>query len=284
MMTPSPMPRCRSSLFLPASNARAIVKARGLPCDAVILDLEDAVAPDAKVTAREAVRAAVCDDGFGDRLLVVRVNGADTDWAADDLAMLATAPPDAVLLPKVDGTPTLRAARTVLGENGPALWAMIETARGIVALPEIAATAAELRLTALVAGTNDLALDLRCRPGSDRAPLLPALGAIVTAARAGGMLALDGVLNVFDDPARLAAECGQGSDWGFDGKSLIHPSQIDAANAAFGPGEAEIARARAIVTAFAAPDAQGRGAISLNGEMVERLHLAEAQRVLAIVQ
>lgn len=259
-------------------------KARGLPCDAVVLDLEDAVAPDAKESAREAAAAAARDGRFGDRLLVVRANGVDSAWVADDLAMLATASVDAVLLPKVDGIATLRTARAALGADGPPLWAMIETARGLMALPDIVAGAAEVRLTALVAGTNDLSLDLRCRPGADRAPLLPALAQIVAAARAGGMLALDGVLNVFDDTERLATECRQGADWGFDGKSLIHPSQIDAANAAFGPSAAEVERARAIVAAFEAPDAEGRGAIRLNGEMVERLHLAEAERVLALAQ
>jgi citrate lyase subunit beta/citryl-CoA lyase len=283
-MMASPMSRCRSALFLPASNARAIVKARGLPCDAVVLDLEDSVAPDAKAAARDAARAAVHDGGFGPRLLVVRINAVDGEWAEDDLAALATAPPDAVLLPKVHGVATLRMARERLGADGPAVWAMIETARGIMALPEIASAAAELRLGALVAGTNDLALDLRCRPRADRAPLLPALAQIVAAARAGRMLALDGVLNVFDDPDRLAAECRQAADWGFDGKSLIHPAQIDAANAAFGPTEAEVARARAIVAAFSAPDTEGRGAIRLNGEMVERLHLMEAERVLALAE
>ena len=265
--------RCRAALFLPASNARAIEKVRGLTCDTVILDLEDAVAPEAKAAAHQ---------GFGDRRLVVRANAAGTVWHDEDLAALAGAPVDAVLLPKLDDAGSCDAARRALGANGPALWAMIETARGLMALPALAAGAATWRLEALVAGTNDLALDLRCRPDAARTPLVPHLAAIVAAARAGGMIALDGVLNAIKDEARLAAECAQGAMLGFDGKTLIHPGQIDAANAAFGPGPEQLAWARAVVAAFAAPEAAGRGAIQLDGAMIERLHLAEAERILAL--
>lgn len=278
---PIPPRRRRSVLFLPASNPRAIAKAATLPCDAVILDLEDAVAPARKVEARDAAVAAVAT-GFGARETVVRINGDTTPWAADDLAVLRGTRVDAVLLPKIGSVAQVAAARATLGQDGPPLWAMVESAAGLLALPSLAAAADELRLAALVAGTNDLALDLRVRPDAARTPLLPALAQIVAAARAGGMAALDGVLNATDDPVRLAAECAQGAMFGFDGKSLIHPAQIDAANAAFGPDAASIAWARSVVAAFADAAAADRGAIRLDGAMVERLHLAEAERILAL--
>ena len=272
----------RSCLFLPASNPRAIAKARTLPCDVVILDLEDAVAPEAKADARAAAVAAVAEGGFGDRELVIRANAVGSEWHEADLAALAQTGVDAVLLPKVGDVADVANARTALGDDGPALWAMVESARGMLALPRLAEAAAGLRLAALVAGTNDLALDLRCRPGADRAPLLPALGRIVEAARAAGIAALDGVLNAIDDPDRLAAECAQGRAWGFDGKTLIHPAQIDAANAAFSPSAEELEWARAVIAAFADPAADGRGAMRMDGAMVERLHLAEAERIVSI--
>ena len=270
----------RSVLYLPASNPRAVAKARTLAADAIILDLEDAVAPDAKFAARDAAVSAVTAGGFGG-MLVVRVNALDTEWGAADLAAVATVRPDAVLLPKVSNPALLIAARAALGLDGPDLWAMIETCAALLDLRAIvAAAAAATRLTALVAGTNDLAAESRARPGPDRAPLLPALALIVTAARAHGLAALDGVCNALDDPSRLAAECAQGRDFGFDGKTLIHPSQIAAANAAFAPDAAEVAWARTVIAAFAAgPD---RGVLRIDGRMVERLHLAEADRVVAV--
>lgn len=274
--------RRRSALFMPASNPRAIAKARDLACDVVILDLEDAVAPEMKADARAQALAAAAAGGFGGRELVVRVNATDTPWGGDDLAAFADARVDAVLLPKVTGPAKVGAARAALGGGGPAIWAMVETARGLLALPALADRAGELRLEALVAGTNDLTLDLRCRPDATRAPLLPALAQIVAAARAAGIAALDGVLNAIDDPDRLAAECAQGVAWGFDGKSLIHPAQIDAANAAFGPSATEIAWARAVIAAFADPANTARGAVRLDGAMIERLHLTEAQRIIAL--
>ncbi|MFK3891227.1 HpcH/HpaI aldolase/citrate lyase family protein [Sphingomonas sp. NPDC079357] len=277
-MTPAVRPR-RSALFLPASNARAIEKARTLPCDVVILDLEDAVAPAQKDAARGAAIAAVRDGGFGTRELVVRVNAFDTPWGADDLAALHGAPADAVLLPKLDHPKTLHAARLALGE-GPALWAMIETCSGVLSLPAIAAEAVEHGLAALVAGTNDLARELRCRARVDRAPLLPALAQIVLAARAAGLTALDGVINTLDDQTAIAAECTQGRDLGFDGKTLIHPAQIAAANSAFGPSDDEVAAARILAAAF--DGHEDEGAIRVEGRMVERLHLEEARRVLAL--
>ena len=273
------MSRLRSALFLPAANSRAIAKARGLACDAVILDLEDAVAPEMKGSARDAALAAVREGGFGARTVVIRVNTLETPWGSNELATLTGAPVAAVLVPKVDGPDDLHAVRARLPDVP--LWAMVETCRGVLALPALAAAARGLGLAALVAGTNDLAKDMRCRPDPARTPLLPALSGIVTAARAAGLLALDGVCNALGDQERLAAECAQGAMLGFDGKSLIHPDQIAAANGAFAPTADELAQARAIVAAFADPAAAGRGAIRLDGAMVERLHLAQAERLLA---
>ncbi len=273
--------RRRSALYMPASNARAIAKARTLACDVVILDLEDAVAPDEKAAARDRVVEAVREGGFGARELVVRVNGLDTPWCADDIAAIHAAGIDAVLVPKVSSVADLVAVRASLGEDGPPIWAMIETCAAILALPALSTAAAETRLSVLIAGTNDLAKEMRCRLGADRMPLIPALTATIMAARAAGIVALDGVCNALDDPTRFAAECMQGAMLGFDGKTLIHPSQIDAANAGFGPSKEELAWARAIVAAFAKPENAAKGAIRLDGQMVERLHLAEAKATLA---
>ena len=273
----------RSALFLPASNPRAIAKARRLDSDAVILDLEDAVAPDAKSTARDAAVAAVREGGFGDRLLVVRANGFDSPHAADDLAALAETRPAAVLIPKVDDVATLAVARAALGPDVP-LWAMIETCRGILSLGAIAQAATGLGLTALIAGTNDLAKEMRLPSPPAPEALLPLRVQIVVAARSAGLIALDGVCNALDAPERLAAECAEGRRLGFDGKTLIHPNQIMAANAGFGPDAAEIAWAQRVVEAFADPEQAALGAIRLDGQMVERLHLAEAERILVLAQ
>jgi citrate lyase subunit beta/citryl-CoA lyase len=266
----------RSALFLPASNPRAIAKARGLDCDAVILDLEDAVAPDAKAEARAAAVEAVRQGDWGHREIVVRVNAVETEWGATDLAALVGSGIDAVLLPKLSSPDTLAQARGALGDR-PALWAMIETPRGVLDLPRI--VDAGQGLAVLVAGTNDLAKELRCRPGPDRTALLPALSHIVIAGRAAGLMVLDGVSNVIGDPDAVEAECRQGRDLGFDGKSLIHPSQIDPANRVFSPDEAEVEWARKTVAAF---EGEERGVIRLDGQMVERLHVADAERVLKI--
>ena len=275
------MTRLRSVLYMPASNTRAIAKARALPCDAVMLDLEDAVAPEAKAEARAAAVAAVREGGFGSRAVAVRVNGHDTPWGADDLAALADVPVAAVVLPKVNGPADLVAARAVL--PGPALWAMVETCAGVLALPAIAAAAHAVGLEVLIAGTNDLAKDMRCRPDAMRMPLLPALSQVVIAARASGIAALDGVFNGLGDVDGLTTACRQGAMLGFDGKTLIHPDQIDIANAAFSPTAAEIAWARTVAEAFADPITAGKGAIRLDGAMVELLHLAEAERILSLV-
>jgi citrate lyase subunit beta/citryl-CoA lyase len=267
----------RSALFMPASNMRAIVKARGLDCDAVILDLEDSVAPEQKAAARDQAIVAAAEGGFGARRLVLRVNGLDTQWGEADLAAAADAGFDAVLLPKVSAPGDLALARAQLG--GVPLWAMIETCAAMLALPAIVAAPG---LACLVAGTNDLAKEMRCTPGADRLPLLPHLTAIVTAARAHGLIALDGVSNVLADTPELAAECAQGAAFGFDGKTLIHPAQIAPANRAFAPSAARVAWAQAVIAAFALPENAAKGAIRVEGEMVERLHLDEAERVVAL--
>ncbi|MBB3695466.1 CoA ester lyase [Sphingomonas sp. BK580] len=271
----------RSALFLPASNQRALAKARTLDCDAVILDLEDSVAPAMKREARDAAVAGLNAGGWEARERVVRVNGADTEWGAGDLAALRGAPLDAVLLPKVDSPATLHVARAALGD-GPALWAMIETCAGVVASRAIAAAARETGLAALVIGPNDLARELRCTPGEDRAPLWPILTEVVLAARLADIVALDGVTNVIDDAGAVERACAQGARWGFDGKTLIHPAQIEAANRAFAPSAEAVARAERIVAAFALPEHAASGAIRVDGEMVERLHLAEAERLIAL--
>lgn len=276
--TPPAVPRPRrSALYLPASSPRAIARARTLACDVVILDLEDAVAPEAKDAARDAAVAAIREGGFGPRELVVRVNALAGEWGAADCAALAAARPDAVLVPKVADAAGVAAYADTLG--GAPVWAMVETARAMLGLAELAAAPA---LAALVVGTNDLAKELRAAPGGDRLPLLGFLANTVAAARANGLVVLDGVHNAIDDAAGFAAECAQGVRFGFDGKTLIHPSQVDACNAAFAPSAADIAQAERIVAAFAAPEAAGKGVIRADGRMVERLHLEEARRTLAI--
>jgi len=266
----------RSVLYLPASNARAIEKARSLACDAVILDLEDAVAPDAKAGAREAAVEALTAGGFGPRV-GVRVNGLDTPWGADDLAALAGLKPDFVVAPKIESPEAVREVAARL-PAGVALWIMVETPLSVLRLDQIAGAGAPL--AALMLGINDLGERMNLVLGPDREPLKPWLAAVVAAARGHGLLAIDGVVNATDDAARLEAECRQGRAFGFDGKSLIHPAQIAAANTAFSPSPEEVAQARAIVAAFALADADGKGAIRVGYRMVERLHLDAAHRLL----
>ncbi|MDQ7812906.1 CoA ester lyase [Brevundimonas sp.] len=267
----------RSVLYLPASNARAIEKARGLDADAVILDLEDAVAPDAKAGARRAAVAALEAGGFGPRV-GVRVNGLDTPWGADDLTALCVHKPEFVVAPKIESPEAVRDVAARLPQ-GVALWIMIETPLSVLRLDRIAGAGAPL--AALMLGINDFREQMNLVLGHDREPLKPWLAAVVAAARGHGLLAIDGVVNATDDADRLAAECRQGRAFGFDGKSLIHPNQIAAANAAFSPSPAEVARAEEVVAAFAAADAQGKGAIRVGYRMVERLHLEAAHRLLA---
>ena len=272
----------RSVLYVPASNPRAIDKARGLPCDVVFLDLEDAVAPEMKVAARRNAIEAVKAGGFGERLVMIRCNHLKSEWGPADWAAAAGAGPDAVLAPKVSDAGELMACERALG-GAPArtgLWVMIETATAVLNLREIAGCARDSRLQAMTCGCNDLMAELRCRRTPDRAPLLPALAMSVAAARANGLLVFDGVFNDFADAEGFEAECRQAADFGFDGKTLIHPSQIEACNRIFSPSEEKVAWARAVVAAFDAPEAHGKGVVSLDGEMIERLHLAEARRVL----
>lgn len=269
----------RSALFMPASNPRAIAKARTLPCDAVILDLEDAVAPEEKGRAREAAVAAA-REGFGGRTLVLRVNGLDTPWGADDLLAASTAPFDAVLAPKVGGPDDVRACAGLLG-IGRELWIMVETCRGVLALDALAACARDTPLTTIVLGFNDLAKEMRAHPGPDRAPFLPFLSQAVAAARVHGLHILDAVYNAIDDAEGFARSCAQSVQFGCDGRSLIHPSQIAPCNDAFSPSAEEVAAARAIVEAFGLPENQDKGAVRVGGAMAERLHLAEAERLLA---
>ncbi len=271
----------RSALYMPGSNARAMEKARTLPCDVVILDLEDAVAPDNKIAARASVMAALAEGGFGAREVVVRVNGLDTPWGRDDLATFANAGADAVLVPKVSSAADVRAAYELLGGQ-TRLWVMIETCASLFRLGEIAAASKDTRLDLFVAGTNDLAKEMRARQDVERTSLQSGLFMMVVAARAHGLAVLDGVFNPLDDPEGLIGQCRQGADMGFDGKTLIHPSQIEAANAAFSPTADEIAWAQVVVNAFAAPEAASAGVLKVEGKMVELLHLEEAKRTLAI--
>ncbi len=272
----------RSLLYMPASNSRAMQKAQELPCDGVILDLEDSVAPEAKGEARAAAVAAV-RTGFGDRAVAIRCNGLDTEWGATDLRAAVRAGPDAVLAPKVSSAAEVHAWDAVLAgaPERTRLWIMIETALGVARIEEIAESAGATRLAGMVIGPNDLALELRLRPSHAREALRPILVRTAVAARAHGLLIFGGVFNAIEDETGLAAECAEEAGFGFDGKTLIHPRQIAAANAAFSPSNEEVEWARAVIAAFSAPDAAGKGALRLDGKMVERLHLKAAERVLA---
>lgn len=270
----------RSVLYLPASNSRAVEKSRGAPCDVVILDLEDAVAPERKSEARAAAVAAAAEGGFGRRELLVRCNGLDTPWGRDDLDALRAAAVDAVLVPKPSSAADLAAYHARL--NGKPVWAMVETCAAVLGIAELAGAARDLPLQALVLGPNDLAKEMRCTAGPDRAPLQPALAAIVMAARANGLTPLDGVWNALDDLEGLEREARQGAAFGFEGKTVIHPKHLDACNRAFSPSAEQAAWARRIVEAYALPENATAGAIRLDGQLVERLHLEAARRDLAI--
>ncbi|HEY2707393.1 MAG TPA: CoA ester lyase [Caulobacteraceae bacterium] len=272
----------RSALYLPASNARAIEKARTLPCDVVILDLEDAVAPEAKPDARTAAVAAVKAGGFGRREVVIRVNGLSTPWGADDLAAVAAAGPDAVLVPKIN-TPADVAtynAAIAAAPSATQLWAMIETCPAIFELMPIAAASATTRLAAFVMGINDLAKEMKSRQTPDRAAFQPFMAMAVAAARAHGLVALDGVHNEIDDLATLEASCLQGAAFGFDGRTVIHPTHLAICNRVYAPPPEEVTWAAAVVAAFADPQNDGRGALRVEGRLAERLHLSEARRLL----
>ncbi len=271
----------RSALYIPAANARALDKARALACDAVILDLEDAVAPDEKPAARGLLGQVLAAGGYGRRAVIVRINGLDTPWGRDDLAALDQgiargAHLDAVLIPKINRAADLDevAAR----KPGADLWAMMETPRAILNAAEIAA---HPRLRGLVMGTNDLAKDLGARPRADRLPLQTALGLCLLAARAQGLVILDGVFNALRDDDGLRAECEQGRDLGFDGKTLIHPAQLPIANTVFAPSGAEVDLARRQIAAFDAAMATGQAVAVVDGKIVENLHIVTAHATLA---
>jgi len=277
----------RSLLYMPGSNARAMEKARELPADVVILDLEDAVAPDAKAKARELIIAALKQGGFGRREVIVRINGLDTQWWQDDLAV-AAANPDAILVPKVsDPEPLREVAKQLVGVRAEArvgIWAMMETPLAMLNARDIAAVARDAgsRLAGFVMGTNDLAKDTRARLLPGRAPMLPWLMTCIAAARAYGIDIVDGVYNELGNAEGFAAECRQARDLGFDGKTLIHPQQIAPCNEAFSPGADEVAWARKIIGAFDLPENASKGVIQVDGRMVERLHADMAQRTVAI--
>src|SRR5579863_7476004 len=277
----------RSVLYMPGSNARALEKARDLPADCLILDLEDAVAPDAKGQARELINKAL-KSGFGDREVMVRINGLDTRWWVEDLDSIVGARPDAVLVPKISNPGQLQdlAARIVDMGTDPHIrvWAMMETPLAMLNVAEIAAAAldSETRLTGFVMGTNDLAKDTRARIVPGRAPMLPWLMNCLAAARAYGLEILDGVYNDLGNAEGFTQECRQARELGFDGKTLIHPRQIKVCNDAFSPAPEEVEAARKIIAAFDLPENQGKGVIQIEGRMVERLHADMARRTVEI--
>jgi citrate lyase subunit beta/citryl-CoA lyase len=267
---------------MPSSNERALEKAASIPCDALILDLEDAVAPDAKPAAREAACAAAASGRYGAREVTIRVNGADTEWHADDLAAACAAGPDAIVVPKVDSADAVRTlVEAMAAYDAPdhtTLWAMVETPRAMLHAEEIASASA--RLSVLVMGTNDLAKELHAEHVPGRQPLLAGLGLALLAARATGTSILDGVYNDVRDADGFLAECRQGRELGFDGKTLIHPGQVEGANATFAPSEQQVDEARGILEAW--EDGAGSGVVTYRGRMIENLHVETARRTLAI--
>jgi len=280
----------RSVLYMPGSNARAIEKARSLPVDGVILDLEDAVAPDAKAQARQQVADAVKAGGFGAREVFIRVNGIDTPWHADDLNAAAHAAPDGILVPKVGTVEALERVGQRLLDMKTSLktriWAMIETPEAIFNINALAAEAhdSETRLAGFVMGTNDLAKETRARLLPGRAPMASWLALCVLAAHGHGIDILDGVYNDLSDPKGFEAECAQARDMGFDGKTLIHPNQIGPCNAAFSPSAEEVAQARKAIAAFDLPENRDKGVVQIDGRMVERMHAEMARRTVSIAE
>jgi citrate lyase subunit beta/citryl-CoA lyase len=274
----------RSVLYMPGSNARALDKAKTLPADGLILDLEDAVAADAKAVARQQVCDAVKAGGYGGRELIIRTNGLDTPWGLDDLAAAAAAGPDAVLLPKVENAALIQQAADLLTKHGaPArtrLWAMMETPKGILHAEAIAAS--HPRLECLVMGTSDLVKDLNARHTPLRLPVAASLSLCLLAARAYGLAILDGVNLNLDDDAGFKASCEQGLEYGFDGKTLIHPKQVEPCNAVYAPSAAEVEYAHKIIAAFEAATAEGTGVVLVDGKLIENLHVAQAKKLTAL--
>lgn len=274
----------RSVLYMPGANERALAKAEGLPADALILDLEDAVAPDAKAEARDRVCEAAVSDRYGSREVTIRVNGAGTPWHDDDLRAVAAAGPAGVVVPKVDSAGAVHAIEKALEASGApdrtAIWAMLETPLAMLSAEEICA--ASERLTVLVMGTNDLAKELQAEHVPGRQPLLAGIGLCLLAARATGKVILDGVYNDITDADGFEAECRQGRELGFDGKTLIHPTQLEPCNRVFAPAADEVERAGRIIEAFEQAQAEGRGVVAVDGRMVENLHVEQARRTLAL--
>lgn len=271
----------RSALYMPASNARALEKAKSLPTDVIIFDLEDAVAPDAKTDAREQLAEVLSAGGYGQRECVIRVNALDTPWGADDLEMVCAVTPDAVLIPKISTSKEVEQVQS-LCPSLTQIWIMIETPKAIFNLPELAACAETSQLSCFVMGTNDLLKDMRARPMTGRENLQAALSLSVLAARDYGLTVLDGVFNQIEDLDGLASECAQGLAFGFDGKTLIHPSQLEITNKTFAPTAEEVQQARDVIAAFDDPANAGKGVLRVNGRMTEILHRDSAQQLIAI--
>lgn len=278
----------RSVLYMPGSNTRALEKAREIPADTLILDLEDAVAPDAKAEARAQVCAAVMAGGYGRREIIIRANGLDTPWGLDDITAAVAAGPDGILVPKINSPEDVMRAQSAMDKAGAApgmaLWCMIETPLALLNIQSIAAQAhgAGARMTVWVMGTNDIAKELRCAHTSDRMPMMTSLGLALLAARAYGLTILDGVYNDIKDEAGFLAMCEQGRDLGFDGKTLIHPSQVGPCNSVFSPDAETVAFARKTIEAFELPENKGKGVLKVDGRMVEILHADIARRTVAI--
>ncbi|MCW1955144.1 MAG: CoA ester lyase [Roseobacter sp.] len=275
------MPRpYRSVLYIPASKERALDKARGLEVDAIIFDLEDAVTPEAKVEARDTLKAALAEGGYGARARIIRLNGLDSAWGREDAAAMKDAAADAFLLPKVGSAADVEALAAIIGADKD-IWAMIETPMGVLNAAEIAA---HPQMKGFVAGTNDLAKELNCRFRADRLPMITSLSMMLLAAKAQGIVAIDGVYNQFKDDEGLAGECAQGRDMGFDGKTLIHPAQIAVCNAAFSPSAEEIDLAKRQIAAFEETEAAGQGVAVVDGKIVENLHIETARKTLALAE
>ncbi|MGB4788519.1 MAG: CoA ester lyase [Lentibacter algarum] len=275
------MPRpYRSVLYIPASKERALDKARSLDVDAIIFDLEDAVTPDAKVEARDTLKAALQEGGYGARAKIIRLNGLDSAWGREDAEAMKDAAADAFLMPKVGSAADVEALAAIIGKDKD-IWAMIETPMGVMKAEEIAA---HPQMKGFVAGTNDLAKELNCRFRADRLPMITSLSMMLLAAKAHGIVAIDGVYNQFKDDEGLAAECAQGRDMGFEGKTLIHPAQVAVCNEAFSPSAEEIDLAERQIAAFEETEASGQGVAVVDGKIVENLHVETARKILALAE
>ncbi len=276
----------RSVLYMPGSNARAQEKAKSIPADAIILDLEDAVAPDAKSAARETVCNSVQQGGYGGREMIIRINSLDTPWGLEDLQAAVSVQPDAILVPKVESAEMVHKVESLMVASGAlattAIWCMIETPRGILKVADIAA--ASTRLGALVMGTSDLVKDVHARHTPLRLPMLTALSLSILAARAEGLAVLDGVYLDLQDTEGFRNACVQGLEFGFDGKTLIHPSQVEPCNEVYAPDAAEVDLSRRIIEAFAAAEKEGKGVVVVDGKLVENLHVDNAKRVVALAE